>query len=306
MTSHHYPVLLAEVLQLFEGRQIKIFVDGTLGAGGHAEAILKAHPEIQQFIGIDQDTQALEIAKERLKSWGNKVSFIHGNFVEVIPTLNHEIDGILLDLGVSSMQLDRADRGFSFGKEGPLDMRMDRERSLTAEEVVNTWSAADLGRIFRDYGEERQWRTAAKTIYEARKEERITTTTQLARILSRVIHKKKGKKINPLTLIFQALRICVNSELEVIQEVLPACIDKLKTTGCLAVISFHSLEDRIVKKVFRHQADDKHDTSGFGGVFLDKDPTVVDLTRRPIIPSDDEIDKNLRSRSAKLRAVEKR
>ncbi len=305
MTSYHYPVLRSEVLSLLEDRQIKIFVDGTLGAGGHAEAILSAHPVVEQYIGIDQDTQALEIAGDRLKSWGEKVSYHHGNFVEVIPTLKGSIDGILLDLGVSSMQLDRAERGFSFAKEGPLDMRMNRDKPLTAEEIVNTWSVSDLGRIFRDYGEEKQWRAAAHAIVEARKEERITTTTQLSEVLRGVVRKKKGKSIHPHTLIFQGLRICVNSELEVVQDVLPICVEKLKVGGCLAVITFHSLEDRIVKKMFRQMASDKHDTSGFGGVFLDKEPLVTDLTRRPIISSEGEMEENPRSRSAKLRAVEK-
>lgn len=306
MTSQHYSVLRNEVLGIFEDRQIKVFVDGTLGAGGHAEAVLSNHPEIKKFIGIDQDTQALEIAQERLKPWAEKISYHHGNFVEEIPKIKNDVDGILLDLGVSSMQLDRADRGFSFAKEGPLDMRMNRDKPLTAEEIVNTWSVSDLGRIFRDYGEEKQWRAAAHAIGEARKEERITTTTQLSEVLRSAVRKKKGKTIHPHTLIFQALRICVNSELEVVREVLPICVEKLKVGGCLAVITFHSLEDRIVKKVFRQMASDKHDTSGLGGVFLDKEPLVNDLTRRPIVPSDAEMDENPRSRSAKLRVVEKR
>ncbi|MEM1282044.1 MAG: 16S rRNA (cytosine(1402)-N(4))-methyltransferase RsmH [Chlamydiota bacterium] len=306
MTSEHYSVLKSEVLDLFAGRQVKIFVDGTLGAGGHAAAVLSSHPEIEKFVGIDQDRQALEIAKKKLVSSKKNIVFLHGNFLELISELEGDIDGILLDLGVSSMQLDQAERGFSFAKEGPLDMRMNRDKPFTAEEIINNWSASELGRIFRDYGEEKQWRAAANAIVEARKIERIITTTQLSEVLKNAVRKKKGKSIHPHTLIFQALRICVNSELEVVQEVLPICVDKLKPGGCLAVITFHSLEDRIVKKVFRQMASDKHETSGLGGVFLDKEPLVKDLTRRPIIPSEDEIGENPRSRSAKLRAVEKK
>lgn len=305
MTTHHESVLQQEILELFRERPIRSFIDGTLGAGGHAQALLESHPEIEQFIAIDQDTQALEIAKARLAPWKALLSFHHGNFAEVIPSLEGPIDGILLDLGVSSMQLDRPDRGFSFSKEGPLDMRMNRDSPLTAEEVVNEWDASELGRIFRVYGEEKQWRQAARTIVEAREKAPIKTTTQLSDILHQTIRKKKGKSIHPHTLIFQALRICVNSELEVLHKVLPSCLEKLRPGGCLAIITFHSLEDRIVKQFFRHQASDKHDTSGIGGVFLDKEPLVKDLTRRPIVPSSIEMEKNPRSRSAKLRAVEK-
>lgn len=306
LSTHHYPVLQREVLELFADRPLQVFVDGTLGAGGHAEALLKNHPEIVKFIAIDQDTQALAIARERLLPWKDRLSIYHGNFLDVFSDLTEPVDGILLDLGVSSMQLDRAERGFSFSKDGPLDMRMNREDPLTAEEVVNTWSAADLGRIFRNYGEEKQWRQAAQAIIQAREIAPIKTTTQLSNILHRVIHKKKGKRIHPHTLIFQALRIVVNRELEVLEAVLPLCLEKLKPTGRLAIITFHSLEDRIVKKYFRYLASDKHDTSGLGGVFLDKEPMVKDLTRRPIVPSAIEIlEENPRSGSAKLRAIEK-
>lgn len=306
MSEYHYSVLKNEVLDLFRDKPLTIYVDGTLGAGGHAEAVLSLHPEIEKFIGIDQDRDALAIAKNRLLPWKEKVVFQQGNFSSVIPELENGIDAILLDLGVSSMQFDRAERGFSFSKPGPLDMRMDQKAPLSAKEVVNTWSEQELGRIIRDYGEEKQWRTAARAIVEARKEAPLQTTEDLVAVLRPLIRRKKGKEINPLTQIFQAIRICVNSELEVIRKVLPKCLEKLKPGGVLAIITFHSLEDRIVKKFFRYAASDKVDTSGLGGVFLDKEPEVFDLTRKPIIPSLEELEENPRSRSAKLRAVRKR
>jgi 16S rRNA (cytosine1402-N4)-methyltransferase len=214
-------------------------------------------------------------------------------------------DAILLDLGVSSMQIDRAEKGFSFSQDGPLDMRMNPESLLTAEEIVNTAEEGVLGRIFRDYGEEKQWRAAARAIVRAREKGPITTTRQLVEVLSPLIYKKKGKNINPMTLIFQALRIAVNRELDVLEQALPICVDILVPGGRLAVITFHSLEDRIVKNFFRFCASDKYNTSGIGGVFMDKAPTVKVVTRKPIVPTDREVEMNPRSRSAKLRAIEK-
>lgn len=306
----HISVLKDEILEAFEGCKLTIFVDATLGAGGHAEAILEAHPEIQRYIGIDHDPQAQDIANEKLKRFGDKILMLRGNFADVLFTLKQQgvlaVDGILFDLGVSSMQFDIAEKGFSFSKEGPLDMRMDPTALLTAEEIVNEWSERDLGRIFRDYGDEKRWRPAAKTVIAARQKERITTTTQLTAVLRPVLENWK-EKIHPLTRVFQALRIAVNRELEVLETALPLAIDLLRPAGRLAVISFHSLEDRIVKTHFRHAASDKMDTEGIGvGLFIDKEPTVTLLTSKPTVPTDEEIASNPRSRSAKLRVVEKR
>lgn len=306
--SPHQSVLLSEVLQSFNELPIKTFVDGTLGAGGHSAAILEAHPEIEKLIGIDQDPVAREIAKGRLSPWQQKITIVSGNFSQLSAHLSklgiRKVDGILLDIGVSSMQFDQPEKGFSFMQEGPLDMRMDPTADLTAQEIVNTWSESDLGRIFRDFGEEKQWRAAARIIVAAREKNPITTTKQLADVLKPIFSWKK-KGINPLTLIFQALRICVNRELEVLENVLPDAVELLAPGGRLAVISFHSLEDRIVKNFFRYAASDKQDTSGIGGLFLDKDPIIKPVTRKPIIPSADEIEQNPRCRSAKLRVVEK-
>lgn len=308
MTYAHVSVLLNEVLECFADTDLRLFVDGTLGAGGHSEAVLKTHHEIKTLVGIDQDPVALKIASERLSSWKNQTLLLPGNFSEMPSLLASngikKVDGILLDLGVSSMQFDMPEKGFSFMQEGPLDMRMDPQGPLTAADIVNTWSEQELGRVFRDYGEEKQWRAAARTIVAARNKSPIKTTKQLADTL-RPIFSWKKKGINPLTLIFQGLRICVNRELEVLEKILPEAIDLLSPRGRLAVISFHSLEDRIVKNVFRFAASDKYDTSGIGGVFLDKEPSVTLVTRKPICPTDVEIERNPRSRSAKLRVIEK-
>lgn len=308
MSAPHISVLLQEIIKAFDGKSLHTYVDATLGAGGHAEKILEYHPEIETFVGIDQDEVALKIAKERLKKWQHKTHFVEGNFTKLKDHLSKlhfsKIDGMVLDLGVSSMQLDMAEKGFSFMREGPLDMRMDPNGALTADEIINTWPERELGRIFREYGEEKQWRAAARIITAAREKKPIGTTLELAELL-RPIFSWKKKGINPLTLIFQGIRIAVNDELEVLKNVLPQAIDLLAPQGILAVISFHSLEDRIVKETFRFAASDKYDTSGIAGVFLDKDPQVSLLTRKPIIPSEEEIRNNPRSRSAKLRIIQK-
>jgi 16S rRNA (cytosine1402-N4)-methyltransferase len=233
-----------------------------------------------------------------------------GNFAEFVNYLKElhisHIDGAMIDLGVSSMQFDQGERGFSFSKEGPLDMRMDPHGSLTAGEIVNHWSEAELGRIFREYGEEKKWRVAARAIMQAREAGPISTTTQLAALLKPFFPYNPRKGINPLTLIFQALRIAVNRELAVLDEFMPMAIERLAPKGRLAVISFHSLEDRIVKNHMRFAASDKWETSGLGGgLFRDKKPVAQIISRKPVSPSIEEIESNPRSRSAKLRVLEK-
>jgi 16S rRNA (cytosine1402-N4)-methyltransferase len=308
-TSLHYSVLLNEVINAFHGLCLPVVVDGTLGAGGHAQAILESHPEIQCYIGIDQDPQALELARNRLKPWSSKLVLKHGNFAQFDTFLNElslpSADGMLVDLGVSSMQLDQAARGFSFMRDGPLDMRMNPLDPLNAADIVNEWSEQDLGRIFREYGEEKQWRAAARCIVKARQERPFLTTQELKNALHPVLFRFAKKGIHPLTLVFQALRICVNKELEMLETFLPKAIDFLSPGGRLAVISFHSLEDRIVKGHMRLAASDKWETSGLGGLFRDKEPTVKQMTKKPIEATDEEIHFNPRSRSAKLRVAEK-
>lgn len=312
MSTRHKSVLLQEVLESFEGCSMHRFVDGTLGAGGHSEAILKEHPEIELLVGIDQDPVARAIAKERLSPWINKVKIVAGNFEAIDKHLSELgidcVDGILLDIGVSSMQFDMPEKGFSFMHDGPLDMRMDPTKDLTAAEIVNHWSEQEIGEIFRDYGEEKRWRAAARAIIDARKQGPIATTFELAAALAQAVKPHPFKKtIHPLTLVFQALRIAVNAELDVLETIIPKAIERLAPGGRLAIISFHSLEDRIVKNTFRFSASDKMDTSGFGdGLFVDKEPIVNILTKKPITPSIEEAEENPRSRSAKLRVVEKR
>lgn len=288
----HIPIFLKEILSFFN-KTLRVFLDGTVGSGGHAEALLQAHSEIKIFYGIDQDPEALAIAKERLKLFKEKIHLLKGNYRDMrqLISLNADIDGILLDVGVSSMQLDRPEKGFSFSKEGPLDMRMDPEAELDAATIVNTFSERELEHIFREYGEEPRSKRAARAIVEARKKHRILTTSDLCMVLKPVLtwRGRKGK-VNPMTLIFQALRIRVNDELGALKEGLSAAIELLAPGGRLGVISFHSLEDRIVKQTFRK-------------AFLDK--KVLLLTKKPLVPERDEVRQNPRSRSAKLRFIEK-
>lgn len=304
----HISVLLHEVLESFKDNTLNVFLDCTLGAGGHSKAILKAHPELQALLGIDQDETALSIAKETLSPWKEKIHFLKGNFDEapslIKKTPFKQVDGILLDLGVSSMQLDTPERGFSFMYDAPLDMRMDLSNKLTAAEIVNTWSEFEIARILRDYGEEKQWRAFARHIVQQRDQKEILTTQDLVQLLKPLCSWSK-KKINPLTLVFQGLRIAVNRELDVLEQSLSDSLKLLTPGGRIAVISFHSLEDRIVKKFFRYQASDKEDSSGIGGVFRDKKPTMKIITRKPLIATEEEIELNPRSRSAKLRVAEK-
>ncbi|MGK5594411.1 MAG: 16S rRNA (cytosine(1402)-N(4))-methyltransferase RsmH [Parachlamydiaceae bacterium] len=308
----HQSVLLDECLYFFKDKHLSSFVDGTLGAGGHAEAILKEHPEIQKFIGIDQDSDALCLAKKRLYSLKEKVSFHQHNFSEIKQVLNEaslaSVDGILVDLGVSSMQLDTPEKGFSFLRDGPLDMRMDKRHSLTAADIVNTWNERDLGHILKVYGEEKKWRKVAETITKERNQRLFKTTFDLVHVLEPVLREPfwvKKNKIHPLTKTFQALRIAVNQELEKLEIFLEEAMASLSLGGRLAVITFHSLEDRIVKHFFREAASDKVNTTGIGGIFLDKVPECKLLTRKPVEPSSVEKEQNPRSRSAKLRVIEK-
>lgn len=285
----HIPVLLAEVLRIFEGLKIGTFFEGTVGAGGHAEAILEAHPEIERYFACDRDPSALALAKKRLDDrWGKKVEYIHGPFAELPRYLDERgvssVDGFFIDIGVSSMQLDQKERGFSFQGDAPLDMRMDPGSDLTAAELVNRLPEVELARIFYEYGEERRSRQAARAIVDARRKKKIQTTGELVAIIFKVI---RGGKIHPATRIFQALRIAVNDELGQLKLALEGAADRLQIGGKMAVISFHSLEDRIVKYAFR------------------EDKRLEILTKKPIGPSAQESRANPRSRSAKLRAAEK-
>ena len=289
MTSH-IPVLVNEVLEVFEGRQIDTFFDGTVGAGGHAKAILERHPEISHYIGSDRDRSALLLAKKNLAKWEEKLSFFHGSHGDVLSYLEEVgvgcVDGLLIDAGISSMQIDQKERGFSFQGEGPLDMRMDPTADLTAEKLVNRWKESDLEKILRDYGEEPRARAIARAIVAARKKKPIRTTKDLVEAISPVARRTK-KHLHPATLTFQAIRIAVNDELAALEKGIEEGIKALCPGGRIAVISFHRLEERIAKQAFRKRKE------------------VVALTKKPIEPQEAEVEENPRCRSAKLRAAEK-
>jgi 16S rRNA (cytosine1402-N4)-methyltransferase len=303
-SERHIPVMLEECLEVFQRENLQCFFDGTLGAAGHAAAILQTHPELEMYIGCDRDPLAIEIATENLKQFESKLKIVRANHVDIDRVLkdlgiNH-IDGCLFDLGVSSMQLDEETRGFSFQKEGPLDMRMDPSQKLTAKEIVNSYSEKDLGDLFREYGEEKLWRKGAKAIVEARKKKKLETTTDLSKIISDSLPRTKHK-LHPATLIFQALRICVNRELETLEGALKKAISALRPGGKIAVISFHSLEDRIVKNVFRAASQPLKNLQGMDI----SAPVLENLTKKPILPSRKQIYRNRRARSAKLRIAQK-
>lgn len=289
----HISVLREPFLQFFREKKLKIFVDATLGAAGHSLSLCHEHPELELLIGFDQDSHALQIAENTLKELPVKRLLIHSNFRYLKEKLTEagitQVDGFIFDLGVSSMQLDVAVRGFSFQKDGPLDMRMDNTATLTAEEIVNRWSEQELAQIFFELGEERHSRRAAKAIVTARKKKRIDTTAKLVEVLSPAVSFSGG--VHRATRIFQALRLAVNEELESLREVIPQAASLLAPGGILSVISFHSLEDRIVKHVFRDLAE--------------KDSNFQILTKKPIEPSMEECRQNRRSRSSKFRLLQR-
>lgn len=302
----HTPILVDEFLSFFKDMKLKVFIDATLGAGGHSLALLKTHPELELLIGLDQDPLALEIASNRLSPFASKIQLIRGNFRHIkILSPCASVDGIFADLGVSSMQLDRGERGLSFSKEGPLDMRMDPSLPLTAEEIINHWSQDQLETIFREYAEEKRWRLVAKIVIEERKKQPIKTTLDLVKILKPILPYNPKKQINPCTLVFQGLRIAVNHELEALEEFLPAAIDLLAPSARLGLLSFHSLEDRIAKNYFRKVSGYKGGKEHSYDPDKEEKPQVRLLTKKPISPSDEEIALNPRSRSAKMRFVEK-
>jgi 16S rRNA (cytosine1402-N4)-methyltransferase len=301
MKPAHEPVLVEEILEIFRNKKIEVFLDGTIGAGSHAKEILAAHPEIKKYIGLDQDMNAIALAEKNLFSWKDKVELIYGNFsklTEFLKTIQIKcLDGCLFDIGVSSMQLDNKERGFSFRFDAPLDMRMDQNNPVTAKDIVNTFSEKKLSEIFWEFGEEWQGKKAAREIVNYRKIHKIETTKQLADLLQKTLRRRKN--IHPATLVFQALRIYINDELENLKKGLLAGVDKLCSEGIFAAISFHSLEDRIVKNVFRDKAKKVKSKEGI----VTQDFKV--LTKKPIVPTIKEKKKNPRSRSSKLRAIKK-
>jgi 16S rRNA (cytosine1402-N4)-methyltransferase len=292
----HLPVLLEEVMDYLDIKRKGIYVDCTLGLGGHSLEILKRNPKAY-LIGFDIDEMSLLKAKESLSPYTDRVKLYHSDF-RYIPDLKidfSKIKGILLDLGISSFQLDSPERGFSFNQDGPLDMRMDLRNKITAHKIINKYPENRLAQVFREYGELRQARRLAKEIASLRKSEKIEKTTQLRRIVERICGwRPQPGKIHPAAKVFQAIRIEVNQELKSLSGFLERITQLIPKKAHIAAISFHSLEDRIIKHTFAHLA-----ASG------NSHPFLKILTKKPVIPSQQEIAINFRSRSAKLRAAER-
>jgi len=292
VTFVHRPVLLQEVLEGLGLKPGAAVLDATVGLGGHAEAMLKAMGPAGRLIGMDRDREALELARAKLSDFGDSVIFIHGNFGELGKMLDQagerELDAALFDLGVSSLQLDKGERGFSFSREGPLDMRMDPDQETTAAHLINHLSPVDLERLIREYGEERWAGRIAKVLTRGRP---FSTTSQLAEaIRSAVPAGARHGRIDPATRAFQAVRMAVNREQEELSSALPQAINRLKSGGRIAVLSYHSLEDRVVKNCFRALA---------------REGVLKLITKKPVRPSEQETAENPRSRSARLRVAEK-
>ena len=309
METQHIPVLRDEVLECLKPSPDGVYVDATVGLGGHSLAILENSTPNGCVIGIDADAAALAIAQARLNAFPERHRLIHGNFAQMAALLAHHaidaVDGILLDLGVSSFQLDTPERGFSFRHPAPLDMRMDTRQSLTAMHVVNENTADALAAIFKRYGEERFARRIAQRIVQARQQGQITTTVQLAEIVTMAVPPRRAARIHPATRVFQALRIYVNAELENLATGLEAAISLLKPGGRLCVITFHSLEDRIVKRCFQREARACICQPKTPVCICGHRPSLQILTKKPVQPSADEVRRNPRARSAKLRAARK-
>lgn len=285
----HKPVLLEEVSNYLKPEPKALLIDGTVGLGGHAATLLPRVLPGGRLLGIDRDAANLERARERLSGFGDAVVLVHDSYAHVrVHAQAHgfePVDGILLDLGFSSVHVDQPDRGFSFQHGGPLDMRYDQQQSLTAGEMVNGWSEDELARIFRTYGEELQARSIAQSIVASRAKTPFARTTQLAAFIE--AHTRQRGRLHPATKVFQALRIAVNDELGELERALPECVKLLKPGGRLAIISFHSLEDRIIKQFFK------------------RTPALKVVTKRPVTASREELAQNPRSRSAKLRVAQK-
>lgn len=310
MSFHHISVLLHETVESLAIRPDGIYVDGTLGGGGHGFAVASRLQQGGMLIGIDQDEDAVRAAGERLKSFGSRVRIVRDNYVNLPSVLDSfgidRVDGIYLDLGVSSYQLDTAERGFSYMEDAPLDMRMDRRKERTAADLVNGCSEQELARIIRDYGEDRCARSIARHIVEARKKQRIETTGELTAIIRRSIPKQlQVGGGHPAMRTFQALRIELNGELEVLEQSIDRMIDRLKPGGRLSIITFHSLEDRIVKNGFRKNENPCICPPDFPVCVCGRKSKGRVITGKPILPSEREREENTRSRSAKLRVFER-
>jgi len=307
---HHISVLPAEVAACLQARAGGTYVDGTIGGAGHARGILEASSPDGFLIGLDRDPEALEAAGEALAAYAGRVRLFHANFSRLQEILRSvgvgEVDGILLDLGVSSHQLDKGERGFSFQQDAPLDMRMDASSGASAADLVNSLPENELASIIWKFGEERWSRRIAAAMVAARKASPISTTRQLAELVAGAIPRARWEaRIHPATRTFQAIRIAVNDELASLEQVLPAAVAALRSGGRLVVISFHSLEDRIVKSVFNELSRGCICPKSAPLCVCGRTPVVRKVTGKPLTARPEEIAENPRSRSAKLRAIEK-
>ena len=310
MIFKHKSVLLEETIDSLNIKPDGIYVDGTLGGGGHAGQVCRRLRGSGRLIGIDQDEDAIQAASERLSAFGGNVTIVRDNYQKIKQILEgleiERVDGIYLDLGVSSYQLDTPDRGFSYREDAPLDMRMDVRNPVTAADIINEYGEMELYRIIRDYGEEKFAKNIARHIVKARQEKRIETTGQLTEIVRRAIPMKFQKKSgHPAKRTFQAIRIELNRELEVLRDSLDDMIDLLNPGGRLCIITFHSLEDRIVKSAFKKNEHPCTCPSDFPVCVCGKVPKGSIVTKKPILPGEEELKENSRAKSAKLRIFER-
>lgn len=310
MEFKHKSVLLYETVDELNIKPDGIYVDGTLGGGGHSYEIAKRLSEGGRLIGIDQDEDAIKAAGKRLEPYMDRVTIVRNNYCNMDKVLDElgidKVDGIMLDLGVSSYQLDAADRGFTYNVDTALDMRMDQRQEITAKDIVNEYSEFDLYRIIRDYGEDRFAKNIAKHIVAARQEKPIETTFELNDIIKAAIPMKvRATGGHPSKRTYQAIRIELNKELEVLENSIDMMIDRLKPEGRLCIITFHSLEDRIVKTRFRNNENPCTCPPSFPACVCGKVPKGRVITRKPVVPTDEEINENSRSKSSKLRVFER-
>ena len=311
MEFKHKSVLLEETIEGLKVKPDGIYVDGTLGGAGHASEVCRRLSAKGRFIGIDQDQDAIVAASERLAAYKDRVTIIRRNYCYMVNELKnlgiHQVDGIVLDLGVSSYQLDNEERGFTYRVDAPLDMRMDQRQSRTAADIINGYEEKELYRIIRDYGEDKFAKNIAKHIVAARQEKPINTTGELTEIIRRAIPMKiQAAGGHPAKRTFQAVRIELNRELDVLRESLDGMIDILGDGGRICVITFHSLEDRIVKTIFRKNENPCTCPPDFPVCVCGKKPKGKVITRKPILPGEQELEENSRSKSAKLRIFERR
>ena len=309
MGFEHKSVLLNETIEGLNTKPDGIYVDGTLGGGGHAYEVCRRLGEKGSIVGIDQDAAAIEAASARLKDFGEKVTIVRSNYCDMKSKLHElgidKVDGIVLDLGVSSYQLDTAERGFSYREDAPLDMRMDTRQKMTARDIVNDYTEADLYRVIRDYGEDKFAKNIAKHIVQARAVKPVETTAELSEIIRASIPMKFQKKSgHPAKRTFQAIRMELNRELDVLRDSLDDMIDLLNPGGRLCIITFHSLEDRIVKSAFRKNENPCTCPPDFPVCVCGKKSKGSIITKKPILPSEEELEYNSRSKSAKLRIFE--